>query len=200
WRLPFLLGVLVGGVGLYIRLGIDETPSFKTLEKGAGVARFPLAEALRFHRRELLTVVGLLWLGAAAFYLVVVYMTTYLSDVIGMPLHSALMINTLSMVVLCVLFPVMGALSDRGGREPRQLLATTGFLGLSYPLFILLSRGDFALCLLAQCVFAVLLAGLFGPMPTMLVEIFATRARYTALSLGYNTALTIFGGGAPLVA
>jgi MHS family proline/betaine transporter-like MFS transporter len=166
------------------------------------VCRFPLAEALRHYRRELLTVIGLLWLMSAAFYIVFVYMTTYLSDVITarMPLHSALTINTLSMVVLAVLNPVMGALSDRFGRRAPQLLAATGFLALSYPLFGLLAEGDFTKCLLAQCVFAVLLAALTGPLPTMLVEIFSTRARYTALSLGYNVALAVFGGGAPLVA
>jgi MHS family proline/betaine transporter-like MFS transporter len=135
-----------------------------------------------------------------AFYLVFVYLTTYLSGVIGMPLSEALRINTLSMLLLCALTPVMGAVSDRFGRRPPQLLGATGFLGLSYPLFGLLARGDFTLCLVAQCVFAVLLAAIVGPLSATLVESFPTRTRYTAMSLGYNTALAIFGGAAPLVA
>jgi MHS family proline/betaine transporter-like MFS transporter len=200
WRLPFLFGIAVGGIGLYLRMGIEETPSFRTLQQSGNVCRFPLAEALRHYRRELLTVVGLLWLQCVAFYIVFVYLTTYLSEVIGMSFGDALTINTLSMVLLCVLIPLMGALSDRVGRRPTQLLGATGFLSLSYPLFALIARGDFTTCLFAQCVFAVMLSAIVAPQAAMLVEIFATRARYTAQSLGYNVAQALFGGTAPLAA
>jgi MHS family proline/betaine transporter-like MFS transporter len=134
------------------------------------------------------------------FFSVFVYLPSYLGNVAGLPLHSAMMINWLAMIVVGVVTPPVGALSDRVGRKPPLLFAATGLLTLSYPLFWLLAQGDFTLCLVAQLIFAALLATLVSPLYALLVELFKTRARYTALSLGFNIATALFGGSAPLLA
>ena len=200
WRLPFLLGAVLGVAGLFLRLGVEETPLFESLAKSEGVARVPLLEALGHERREMLTAFSLLWLSSVGFFTVFVYLPGYLANVAGLPLHAAMVINWLAMIVVGVVIPPVGALSDRVGRKPPLLLAATGLLVLSYPLFWLLAQGDFTLCLLAQCSFAVLLATLASPLYALLVELFKTRARYTALSLGFNLATALFGGSAPLLA
>jgi MHS family proline/betaine transporter-like MFS transporter len=200
WRVPFLLGVVLGCVGLYLRLGVAETPQFEARQKAGDLPRFPLGEALRHHRRALLTVLGLVCLPNVAFYLVFVYMTTYLSKVVRIPLDIALATNALGTVLGISLVPLTGALSDRIGRKPPQLAAGVGLLILCYPLFLLMVRGGLAGCILAQCVFSVLLGVLTGPVSTLLVELFTARARYTALSVGYNVALAVYGGGTPLLA
>jgi MHS family proline/betaine transporter-like MFS transporter len=200
WRLPFLFGAVLGVAGIFLRLGAEETPRFRSLAKSEGVAPIPLFEALRHQRREMLTAFSLLWLSSIGFFIVFVYLQGYLANVAGLPLRSAMMINWLAMIVVAVVIVPVGALSDRIGRKPPLWAATTGLLVLSYPLFWLLAKGDFTLCLVAECIFALLLATLVGPLYALLVELFKTRARYTALSLGFNLATALFGGTAPLLA
>ena len=200
WRLPFLLGAMLGVVGVFLRLTVDETPRFQSLVKSEGVARVPLLEALHHQRRQMLTAFSLLWLSSVGFFIVFVYLPSYLGNVAGLPLHWAMLINWLAMLVVGLVIPPVGALSDRIGRKAPMLFATSGLLVLSYPLFALLAQGNFTLCLVAQCIFALLLAMLVAPLYALLVELFTTRARYTALSLGFNIATALFGGSAPLLA
>jgi MHS family proline/betaine transporter-like MFS transporter len=164
------------------------------------VARVPLLEALRHERRQMVTALGLLWLSSVGFFIVFVYLPSYLGNIAGQPLDRVMTINWLAMIVVGVVVPLMGALSDRVGRKPPLVFAATGLLVLSYPLFWMLARGEFIFCLVAQCIFAFLLATLAAPLYALLVELFQTRARYSALSLGFNVATALFGGTAPLLA
>src|SRR5262249_29187179 len=98
------------------------------------------------------------------------------------------------------MLPLVGALSDRVGRRPPEVAGVVGFLLLTYPLFRLLARGEFGTTVAALCVFAALLATFQGSFPAQFVELFPARTRYSGLSLGYNLAMALFGGTAPLVA
>jgi MHS family proline/betaine transporter-like MFS transporter len=200
WRLPFLFGFLIGGLGLWIRTGVEETPSFETLKEQEGVARFPVVEALSSFWRPMLQAGGISVLNGVCFYLVFVYLTTYLSQEIKLPISEALTINTISMMALAPMFLFFGWLSDRVGRRPAQLVAAGLVIALAHPLFVLLQQGGFAIDLAVQLVFAVLLAATIGPQPTYLVELIPAKARYSVLSIGYNLALGTFGGAAPLIA
>jgi len=200
WRIPFLLGIVTGAVGYYLRFGVEESPMFKALKEQGKVVQAPLKEAFREFHKEMLMAVGVNWLNAAVFYTVWVYNTTYLATVIGFPLSSALLINTLSMLFLILAIPLMGALSDRVGRKPVLIAGCVGVACLAYPLYYLLSQGTFGSALTAQLVFVIPISMLQGTMPTTMVELFPTSSRYSALSISYNIAFAIFGGTAPLVA
>ena len=200
WRIPFLLGIVTGAVGYYLRFGVEESPMFKALKEQGKVVQAPLKEAFREFHKEMLMAVGVNWLNAAVFYTVWVYNTTYLATVIGLPLSSALLINTLSMLFLILAIPLMGALSDRVGRKPVLIAGCVGVACLAYPLYYLLSQGTFGSALTAQLVFVIPISMLQGTMPTTMVELFPTSSRYSALSISYNIAFAIFGGTAPLVA
>lgn len=200
WRLPFLCGIVIGGVGLYIRAGIAESPDFETVRRSGEVAASPVRDALTSRRSEILTAVGLNWLNGTAFYTLFVYLTTYLASILKFPLGSALTINTISMTVLAALMPVMGALSDKVGRKPLLLVGSLGLALLSYPLFRLLVHDTFGFILAGQLMFALLVSIYFGPLPAVLVELFPARERCSGLSIGYNLALALFGGSAPLIA
>jgi len=113
WRLPFLLGLLLGLVGLYLRLRGEETPEFLALVRASATAKAPLREVLQHERRGLLLTAGLTVLPSLAFWLVFTYMPTYLSTVVGVPAAVALSINTVGTVVLVLLTPLAGALSER---------------------------------------------------------------------------------------
>lgn len=200
WRIPFVFGIVVGGVGFYLRFGIEETPMFKSLEDKGGVVRTPILEALTHYWREIFITMGTTWAGSATFYIIFIYLTTYLLSEIKIPFSTALHINTISMVILMMASPFMGALSDRIGRKPVLTIGCLGIAILSYPLFLFLSGGNILYVLGAQAVFAVELAMVFAPLGATLVELFPTRVRLSAMSLGYNLGFSIFGGTAPLVA
>jgi MHS family proline/betaine transporter-like MFS transporter len=201
WRLPFLLGLGVAGVGLYLRLGIADTPRFVALEEAGQVARAPVAEAFVRHRRGLLTVVGFTLSGTVAYYVFLVYFPTYASTVLGLPLGTASMINTIGLGLFLVLIPLVGGLSDRIGRRPLLLAHGAGCAVLAYPLFLAMdSARTFAVVLTAQCVGIGLQALFSGPAPAAYAEMFPTRVRYTAISIPYNLAVAAFGGSAPFIA
>jgi MFS transporter, MHS family, proline/betaine transporter len=200
WRVPFLVGTLIGLLGLYMRAGTLETPHFAALEQSGSISATPVRESLRHARKELFTVIGLTWLPAVMTFMIFVYITTYLTVVINLPLASSLAITSLGLVVVTILQPVMGRLSDRVGRKPLLIAGAAGTLLLAYPLFFLLSRGDFALSVIAMGVFSILLTLVGGPLPATVVELVPTRTRYSILSMGYGVSQAVFAGTSPIIA
>ncbi|MFI4995951.1 MAG: MFS transporter [Hyphomicrobiales bacterium] len=200
WRIPFILGVLVGLLGAYLRWRLDDTPKFAAIEEHGEVSKAPLVEALTTYRKETLTVFGLTLHNTVAYYIPIVYMTSYIVSVAKLAPSSALWIGTTCLAVFVILIPIWGALSDRIGRKPLLLLSSGGYIILSYPLFMMASSGSATLALIAQLTMIVFLSFFSGACPAAYSEIFPTRVRYTALSIGYNIAVAIFGGFAPFIA
>ncbi len=201
WRVPFLLGFLLAPIGYYLRSRVGETPAFERTVARHEVVASPLRLALTIHRAKVLTGLGLTVIWTVSSYLFLTFMPTYVAQTLHMPAKVALASNTVAILILTVLVPPLGALSDRIGRRKLLLTSAIGYLVLSYPLFLLVTeRRDFLGLLIAQSVAAVLLALFSGPGPALLCELFPTSVRYTSLSLGYNVAVAVFGGFAPFIA
>jgi MHS family proline/betaine transporter-like MFS transporter len=200
WRVPFVIGIVVGGMGLYLRSRLPESPEFERLRAAGSAAASPVLTALRSCRREIVTAVGLNWLNGASFYTLFVYLTTYLAGILHFPLGSALTINTISMAFLAVMTPLMGMAAGRIGRRRVMWSGALGMALLSYPLFRLLAHDTFAYILVGQLSFGFLVAVYFAPLPAALVDLFPPQYRFSGLSIGYNVALALFGGTAPLLA
>lgn len=196
WRIPFLLGILVGVVGLLIRRHLPETP----VEASDQHAGSPAIEAIRTEWRAMGKMVGYTIINAVGFYIAFVYLLTWLVDQVKEPRSDALDINTITMAVMLVLIPFVGALSDKVGRKPVLAIGAGGFVVLSYPLIWLMHEPDFLRILLGQLGFAVLVAFLLGAGPANLSEMFPRRVRVSAMSIGYNVSMAIFGGTTPLIA
>jgi MHS family proline/betaine transporter-like MFS transporter len=197
WRVPFLCGSLVGLAGLWLRRGIAESPRFS---EETEVARSPVTEALRRDTRAILGTFGLASLMAVGFYLPFVWLSTWMAHINRPPLDDALTVNTIALAAFTALIPAGGMLSDRLGRKPVLVAGAGAFLVLTYPLFLLLSRGTFASALGAQLAFAVCGALFIGTCPAAFVEMFPTRTRYSGIAIGYNLAQAILGGTTPLIA
>lgn len=194
WRIPFLLGLVVGLAGLALRRGIHEEASPKE-RKGS-----PLAEAFRDHGPLLLRLAALSVFNSVGFYLMFVYIVSWIQTVDGVAPARALGINTISMVVLLPLMVAMGWVSDRVGRRPVMLGATVLAIVASWPLFWLMHAANPAIVLLGQLGFVVAVGTFCGCQPTVMVEAVPARVRCTAIALGYNITLGLFGGLSPLVA
>lgn len=164
------------------------------------MARSPLVEALTTYPTETATTFGLTLHNTVAYYIALIYMTNYMSSVAKIPQLTAVWIGTTCLAVFVFLIPFMGALSDRIGRKPLLMASCLGYAVFAYPLFVMASSGDVTKAFLAQLAMVVMLSPFAGACPATYSELFPTRIRYTALSVGYNTAVAIFGGFAPFIA
>ena len=200
WRIPFVLGSLIAFVGWYLRTRIPESPAFEQLRQAGALTSAPVRDIFTHQRIAVAKVIGLVWLHGVGFYLLFVYLTTYLSTATSIPLATVLTMNTGCMLLLGVLIPLMGRLSDTVGQKPLLVIGAAGLALTAYPSFIWLTSNDAALMWTAYVWLTVLMSCYLGPFFAVVVELFPTAQRYTGLSAGYNVAAALFGGTAPLVA
>ncbi|MGH6880046.1 MFS transporter [Hypericibacter sp.] len=193
WRLPFLFGVVVGGVGFILRRRMP-------FDKPAATKGFPLLQALRVHPMQLLQVVGMSLVFAQGFYLIFVYIITWLKLFADIGASVALEINSFNMAVMLVMILGMSRLSDRIGRKPILVGAAIGLLLFSWPLMALMQTGQIPLVILGQFGFALLIGSYGAVNPIAICEIFPRHVRCSAVSTAYNITLGIVGGTAPAVA
>ena len=200
WRVPFLMGLILGFVGLYLRLHMPETPNFLSIKNKHEILNNPTTRAFKSFIFPMILMMGLVFLPAMSFYLLFVYLSSYMTDFLHVPMRVALTVNTISMIGIIIIMPWIGLLSDKIGRKPVLYSGALGFIILSYPLFLLLQHATFISILFAQTCFALLVCLTYASIPATLVELVPTAIRYTAMSFPYNLSNAIFGGTAPLVA
>jgi len=197
WRVPFLFGFTIGLFGLYIRRHtINDEGSRGEQPHPAS----PVREAFQTEWRTIGKLIALGAVGSVGFYMSFVYITTYLRQIDHLTASKALDINTIAMVILLLLLPAVGRLSDQVGRKPVLLVATAGMFLLAWPLFWLLHHPNLSLMLVGQVGFAVLSASFWGVIPATMVELVPVRVRCTVLSVGYNAGMAVLGGLTPVVA
>jgi MHS family proline/betaine transporter-like MFS transporter len=194
WRIPFLLGLVVGVVGFFLRRHITEAAP---LERGE---RSPVVETLRHHWRLVAQLAALSVFNAVSFYVMFVYVASWLQTADGISPAHALEINTISMLILLPALLASGWLSDRFGRKPILMLATALAVIAAMPLYQLMYHPSLALILAGQMGFGLLIGLYGGAQATAMVEAAPARIRCTAVALGYNACLGVIGGLTPLVA
>jgi MFS transporter, MHS family, proline/betaine transporter len=192
WRIPFLLGVLIIPIGLYMWRHVEETPVFAAeksekvdLRAGIGLA----AQAS-----------GIIVIWTVAYYAILTYMPVFTAHYSHLGPAAALWSNALSLFALAVTIPVFGLAADRIGRKPLLLIGAGGFALLSYPLFLLIVKSESALpIVLAQIVFALMTAIYSGGAPAAVTEIFPSASRLLWMSTGYSLTVALFGGFGPYI-
>jgi MHS family proline/betaine transporter-like MFS transporter len=200
WRIPFILGMVVALVGLYLRLRVEDTPAFRIIVEKEEITEAPVKQSFTAHWRESLTAIGFTLAWTVAYYILLTYMPTYVSETLGIPLTQALLSNAIGLVALMALIPFTAVLSDRIGRKPLLIASSALIALLTYPLFLLASTQVLVFIVLAQVLFGVIISLFSGPGPAALVEMFPTNVRYSALGVSYNIAVAAFGGTAPFIA
>ena len=196
WRLPFLFGLLIGPVALYIRQRMDESPEF---EAPRGYS--PLLDIAQHDKRRILAGAGIVAVGATGSYLNV-YMPAFAYNTLHLSSSNALL-GTIAAGIVNSIFPVVfGGLSDRTGRI--RLMATAGIIGMliTYPLFLWLIASPSVVTLITIQVILnlVFYCGYYATAPAVLAELFPARNRTSGVSIAYVLAQLCFGGITPLVA
>lgn len=200
WRIPFVIGLLIGPVGLWIRRNMEETQAFIDASAQSDKQRISLVAALRHNLRGILVTMGQTINGTVGFYVVLVNMPGFAQKQLGLPLDRAFIVQMLAVALMTIIIPFAGALSDRIGRRPVLLTATLAFFLLLYPMFAwLVSAPSLSRLLVTQLTLCAIIGVIFGPMPTALAEQFPTRVRSTGLAVAYNLAVMLFGGFAPFI-
>jgi len=200
WRIPFLLSAVLIALGLYIRLGILETPVFARLVEAKRIERAPVLEAIRRQPREIL-LTALCRMGEQApFYISSAFVFAYGTGTLHMPRNFLLRAVLTATAISFVAIPFFGHLSDRFGRKRIYTLGAiaTGLYGFAY--FGLLDTRTPALVFLAIALSLLPHDMMYGPQAALIAESFDERVRYSGASLGYQLSSIIAGGPAPLVA
>jgi MFS family permease len=200
WRIPFALSILLVGVGLYIRLGILETPVFSKLVAERQVDRTPMLTVIRDYPKEILLSAFARMSEQAPFYVFTAFVFSYGIGTLHVSRDFLLTAVLSASVLSFVSIPLCGHISDQIGRKNMYMLgaAVTGVFGFIY--FAMLNTGSQAIIFLAIILSLIPHDMQYGPQAALIAESFTGRLRYSGSSLGYQLASVIAGGPAPLIA
>ena len=214
WRVPFLLSAVLIGIGLYVRLTVEESPVFREAQERAAAAAaeraagadpaaakegMPILEVFRRYPREVLTAMGARFAENVSYYIFTIVISTYMTQQFGLPSSFVLGAVLIGAAVHVVTIPLWGALSDRVGRRPVYVIGTVGVGLWAFAFFALLNTESFALTALAVVVGLLFHGAMYGPQAAFLSELFGTKVRYSGVSIGYQLASVVAGGLAPVI-
>jgi len=200
WRIPFLLSIVMVGIGAYIRLGITETPVFARIVAEERVGRAPSLEVIKRQPKQIILSAFARMGEQAPGYIYLAYIFTYGTTVVGAS-RDFLLAGLLCSAVLGFLWvPIAGHLSDRIGRKRMYIIAATiaGVFGFIY--FMLLDTRSPILILGAILFSTPVTMNLYGPQAALIAESFTPRLRYSGAGIGYQLASIVAGGPAPFIA
>jgi metabolite-proton symporter len=200
WRIPFALSLVLVGVGLYIRLGILETPVFAKLLAERKVERTPMLTVIKQYPKEILLSALARMAEQAPFYIFTAFIFSYGIETLHVSRNFLLTAVLSASLLSFVSIPLFGHLSDRIGRKNMYMIggAVTGVFGFIY--FAMLNTGSEMVIFLAVILSLIPHDMLYGPQAALIAESFTGSLRYSGSSLGYQLASVIAGGPAPLIA
>jgi MFS transporter, MHS family, proline/betaine transporter len=198
WRIPYFFGMLIGPAGLYVRAKVVDTPEFLAAEKPETM---PIKDLLRRHPMPVLLGLGISIISNSSFY-ILAYIPTYAVKTLHLPASIGFTATLVGGLILAIGCPFAGMWSDKLPRRPLLMVITCWlFVLTSYPAFYLMAAWpSLAACIIAVGWLQLCKAGYSGVLPSLLSEQFPVETRAIGVSLGFSTAVSIFGGLAPLVA
>lgn len=201
WRLPFLLALPLGLIGLYLRSQVDESPVFAEVEQDneiTGTAWSRFVDLLTNYWRPILIMFGMVIALNVANYTLLAYQPTYFKTTIDMSNSTATTVMLIGQIVMMLCIPFFGAWSDRTGRKPMWWASLIGLFILAVPMYWLMSKG-FIWALIGFVVLGLLYIPQLATISATFPAMFPTQVRYAGFAISYNVATAAFGGTAPLV-
>lgn len=200
WRAPFLVGLPLGFIGLYMRLKLEETPHFQAVQERMEIEKAPLRTGVKQAWRQILICCGIMATPSLCIYIYFIYSPTYLSTELGYSAAAGQQINLISLLFYCALVPFFAILCDRIGRRRVLLAGALSVAVVTYPGFVALGLDNAVVATLALCVMGLAFAPISAASLVALAESFPTTFRYTGVSLSLQITVTALGGTAPLLA
>ncbi|HEV8496439.1 MAG TPA: MFS transporter [Gemmatimonadaceae bacterium] len=200
WRIPFLISVVLVGIGLFVRLQILETPAFMKLKEARRESRAPLLDVFRERPREVLIGMGLRFAQNVVFYVYTVFVLSYGEKSLGYPRGVMLRGVMLAALIGLISIPLWSHLSDRVGRRPVYLIGVIFSLLIAFPFFWMIERGPAFIGIAMVLAMNIGHDMMYGPMAACLSELFGTHVRYSGISFVYQLASVFSGGVAPFIA
>ncbi|WP_458352709.1 MFS transporter [Peribacillus frigoritolerans] len=200
WRIPFIISIILLGVGTFIRFSVKETPAFQELKETGKEVKLPIVELFRAYPKSILIAFGARIGETVSFNLFNVFVISYVNTKLGLSSNVALTGVFVASAVAVVVSPLFGALSDRIGRRPVYLIGTSFLVLFAFPFFSLVNSGVAVIIYLAITLGYVLgTTALFSIQSVFFTEMFGTHVRYSGLSFVYQVS-GIIGGFTPLIA
>ena len=200
WRVPFLMSIVLAGIGLYIRLKLEETPVFREIEARQDIVKLPLVEILARHRRPFFTAIGLKLSEVTYAIVAGVFAISYVTGNLAMPPNVIINAIFLAAAVALLMIPVFGWLSDRIGRKKMFYASCLFAMAFAFPMFWLLDTKDpltITLTIITAITFGQMVG--FAVSASWYCELFAAPLRYSGVSLGFQVGATM-GGLTPFAA
>ncbi|MEM5389354.1 MFS transporter [Paraburkholderia phymatum] len=193
WRVPFIIGLVIGPIGYYIRRHLADSEAFLHAKQTA--RRATLRELFAHHSRDVLCGLGSVIALTVSIYVLISYLPTFAVTQLKLPYADSFTAVIVGNVLLVVLSPVMGAWSDRIGRKGISLWSLILTLLLIYPLFVWLEAApSVSKLIVVQAILSITLSGYYGPFGALMAELFPANVRSIGLSIAYNFAVMLFGG------
>lgn len=199
WRVPFLLSAVLVGLGLFIRLKVQESPEFDSLRRTGEVRRAPLPEVLRGHLRPVLLMALAYVSAGATFYIAAVFSLSY-GELIGVGRNTMLTLVLLGTLLTVVGMPFFGWLSDRYDRKRIFIVGAAGMTVAPFAWFWSLGTGAPVVMFLGFLVLFLPFCANYGTMPTFFAQVFPTTIRYSGMAVGYTLGTVLGSATAPLIA
>jgi len=193
WRVPFLLSVVLIGVGVFVRRKVEESPVFTQMHRRRKESSAPFMDLMRHHRKNVVLTALIFVANNAAGYLLLAFFLKYGQKNLGLPAADMLTISLMAAVSWLVFTLVGGVLGDRLGRVRTFQIGYVLLALWAIPMWLLIDTKDLGLLTLAALVLTVPLGLTYGPQAALYAEMFPAKVRYAGVSLGYALG-TILGG------
>jgi len=200
WRIPFLLSLPLGLTGLFLRSNVEESPAFQREGEKREDDSSSAMNIIRRNGRNIILCCCLVIMTNVAYYMVLVFMPTYFSEVLNYPRAQAEIITICIMIGMLILQPIFGWLSDKIGRRPFIFIGSLGYLLFSWPAFWLIQRDDTAHVYMGLGLLAVFLCCFNSIMAAVLPALFPTQVRLRTLGISFNISVFVAGITPPIAA
>jgi MHS family proline/betaine transporter-like MFS transporter len=200
WRIPFLLSVVSGVIGVWIRNHLEDTPQFEEMADKGETKKLPIKELLKTSGGSVVKIVMLGALIVGGYYIASVYAATYLQTEGGQTSSVAFLSTSLALVLGVITLPIAGYAADKYGRKPVLFIGSVASAVLGVPMFMLMSGGTIWQAVVGQSVLFICVSIVNGASFVVYVEMLKASVRYSGIALGNNITNMCLGGTAPFIA